>query len=238
MQPPVRPATRWMRVVSMALVRIIAGRRTVSRRASLDVPAPEGPSSRMVWASRLHPLQFRHSRAESSRVRQRGSQSTPFPSGSGGSCAGERSAGVTSASMPRHLHASLGRWVLRVCTRVLACAARALPATDAVSAAFPRRAGHPSGLVTDRSRVRQAQQAGRPTPLGPSHVGSWAGEGRALGHVGSRGMGLALRHAGQRDEEPTQRRAGGADEKEPRLAEGLIPPAPDALIWILVEHYA
>jgi hypothetical protein len=41
---PVRPATLWIRVVSMASARVIAGRRVVSRRASLDVPAPGGPS--------------------------------------------------------------------------------------------------------------------------------------------------------------------------------------------------
>jgi hypothetical protein len=36
---PVRPATRWMRVVSMASARVIAGRMVVSHRASIDVPA-------------------------------------------------------------------------------------------------------------------------------------------------------------------------------------------------------
>jgi hypothetical protein len=35
----VRPATRWMRVVSMASARVMAGRLVVSRRASIDVPA-------------------------------------------------------------------------------------------------------------------------------------------------------------------------------------------------------
>jgi hypothetical protein len=39
---PVRPTTRWMRVVSRASARVIAGRMVVSRRASLDVPAPRG----------------------------------------------------------------------------------------------------------------------------------------------------------------------------------------------------
>jgi hypothetical protein len=37
---PVRPATRWMRVVSTASARVIAGRMVVSRRASMDLPAP------------------------------------------------------------------------------------------------------------------------------------------------------------------------------------------------------
>jgi hypothetical protein len=37
---PVRPATLWMRVVSMASARLIAGRMGVSRRASIDVPGP------------------------------------------------------------------------------------------------------------------------------------------------------------------------------------------------------
>jgi hypothetical protein len=45
---PVRPATLWMRVVSMASARVIAGRMVVSRRASLDVPTPGGPSSRRL----------------------------------------------------------------------------------------------------------------------------------------------------------------------------------------------
>jgi hypothetical protein len=39
---PVSPATLWIRVVSMASARVIAGRMVVSRRASLDWPAPEG----------------------------------------------------------------------------------------------------------------------------------------------------------------------------------------------------
>jgi hypothetical protein len=41
---PVRPATRWIRVVSMASARGIAARMVVSRRASIDVPAPGGPA--------------------------------------------------------------------------------------------------------------------------------------------------------------------------------------------------
>src|SRR5262245_55904712 len=43
---PMRPATRWMRVVSRASARLIAGRMGVSRRASLDCATPDGPSSR------------------------------------------------------------------------------------------------------------------------------------------------------------------------------------------------
>jgi hypothetical protein len=39
---PVRPATRWMRVVSMASGRVMAGRMVVSRCASIDLPAPGG----------------------------------------------------------------------------------------------------------------------------------------------------------------------------------------------------
>jgi hypothetical protein len=39
---PVRPATLWMRVVSMASARVIAGRMVVSRRASMDLPPVEG----------------------------------------------------------------------------------------------------------------------------------------------------------------------------------------------------
>jgi hypothetical protein len=37
---PVRPATRWMRVVSIASARVIVGRMVVSRRARMDSPAP------------------------------------------------------------------------------------------------------------------------------------------------------------------------------------------------------
>jgi hypothetical protein len=36
-QSPVRPSMRWMREVSIASARVIAGRRVVSRRASLMV---------------------------------------------------------------------------------------------------------------------------------------------------------------------------------------------------------
>jgi hypothetical protein len=57
-QSPVGPATRWMRVVSMALERVMVGRMVVSRRASMDVPAPGGPKRRPLWAERLHPVQF------------------------------------------------------------------------------------------------------------------------------------------------------------------------------------
>jgi hypothetical protein len=51
---PVRPATRWIRVVSMASTRVIAGRRVVSRRASMDLLAPGGPMRRTLSAERLH----------------------------------------------------------------------------------------------------------------------------------------------------------------------------------------
>jgi hypothetical protein len=39
---PVRPATLWMRVVSMASTSVIAGRMGVSRRASIDSAPPGG----------------------------------------------------------------------------------------------------------------------------------------------------------------------------------------------------
>jgi hypothetical protein len=39
---PVRPSMRWMHVVSMASARVMAGRIVVSRRASIDLPAPRG----------------------------------------------------------------------------------------------------------------------------------------------------------------------------------------------------
>jgi hypothetical protein len=51
-----RPATRWIRVVSMASARVIAGRMVVSRRASIDVPAPGGPSKSTLWSERRHQL--------------------------------------------------------------------------------------------------------------------------------------------------------------------------------------
>jgi hypothetical protein len=57
---PVRPATRWMRVVSMASARVIAGKIVVSRTASIDFPAPGGPRRRTLWAERLHQLQLYH----------------------------------------------------------------------------------------------------------------------------------------------------------------------------------
>jgi hypothetical protein len=37
----------------MASARVIAGRMVVSRRASIDVPAPGGPSMRRLWSERL-----------------------------------------------------------------------------------------------------------------------------------------------------------------------------------------
>src|SRR5262245_28758982 len=61
---PVRPATLWIRVVSMASARVIAGRMVVSRRASIDLPAPGGPSKRTLWAERLHNLYLRFCTAE------------------------------------------------------------------------------------------------------------------------------------------------------------------------------
>jgi hypothetical protein len=51
---PVRPATRWMRVVSRASARVSAGQMVVSRCASLDVPTPGGPRSSTLWAERRH----------------------------------------------------------------------------------------------------------------------------------------------------------------------------------------
>jgi hypothetical protein len=41
MRAPVRPATRGMRVVSMASARVMAGKMVVSRRVSLDFPTPK-----------------------------------------------------------------------------------------------------------------------------------------------------------------------------------------------------
>jgi hypothetical protein len=50
---PVRPTMRWIRVVSMASARVIAGRMVVRRRASIDLPAPGGPSKSTLWSERL-----------------------------------------------------------------------------------------------------------------------------------------------------------------------------------------
>jgi hypothetical protein len=50
---PLRPATRWMRVVSMASAKVIAGRMVVSWRASLDFPIVSGPRRRTLWSE--HP---------------------------------------------------------------------------------------------------------------------------------------------------------------------------------------
>ena len=44
------------RVASMASARVIDGRMVVSRRASIDLLAPGGPSSRTLWAERLHTI--------------------------------------------------------------------------------------------------------------------------------------------------------------------------------------
>jgi hypothetical protein len=46
-QSPVRPATRWMRVVSVASARVIAGRMAVHRRVSFDGPN-SGPTRRRL----------------------------------------------------------------------------------------------------------------------------------------------------------------------------------------------
>jgi hypothetical protein len=51
---PVRPATLWIRVVSMASDRLMAGNMVVSRRASIDFPTPGGPRRRTLGSERLH----------------------------------------------------------------------------------------------------------------------------------------------------------------------------------------
>jgi hypothetical protein len=55
-QSPVRPATRWVRVVSIASRRVIAGRVVASRCAGIDFPARGGPSHRTLWSERRHHL--------------------------------------------------------------------------------------------------------------------------------------------------------------------------------------
>jgi hypothetical protein len=47
------------RVVSRASAKISAGKMEVSRRASIDSPAPRGPISRILWSERLHSLRVR-----------------------------------------------------------------------------------------------------------------------------------------------------------------------------------
>jgi hypothetical protein len=42
----------------MASARVIAGKMVVSRRASIDLPAPGGPSKRRLWSERLHHVQL------------------------------------------------------------------------------------------------------------------------------------------------------------------------------------
>jgi hypothetical protein len=65
---PVRPETRWMRVVSMASARLIAGKMVVRRRANIDFPAPGGPKRSTLWSERRHRVQLRFSTAERTRA--------------------------------------------------------------------------------------------------------------------------------------------------------------------------
>jgi hypothetical protein len=53
---PVRPATLWMRVVSMASARVIAGKMVLSRGASIDFPTPGDPRWRTFGSQCLHDL--------------------------------------------------------------------------------------------------------------------------------------------------------------------------------------
>jgi hypothetical protein len=53
-RPPVRPATRWIRVVPSASARRIAGRMVARQRASIDFPATGGPMSRTFESEHLH----------------------------------------------------------------------------------------------------------------------------------------------------------------------------------------
>jgi hypothetical protein len=48
----------WMHVVSMASAWLMVGRMVVSRRASIDFPAPGGPSIRTFGSERLHYVQL------------------------------------------------------------------------------------------------------------------------------------------------------------------------------------
>jgi hypothetical protein len=51
-------------MVPMPFDSAMAGIMVVSRRASLDVPAPGGPSRRRFGSQRLHDLQLHHSLLE------------------------------------------------------------------------------------------------------------------------------------------------------------------------------
>jgi hypothetical protein len=53
-----------MLVLLMASARVMAGKMLVSRRASIDLPAPGEPSRGRLWLQRLHPLSARKNRAE------------------------------------------------------------------------------------------------------------------------------------------------------------------------------
>jgi len=89
----VRPATRWIRVVSRVSARGMAGRMVGKRRASIDVPAPGGPRSRRcgprarsragetpAYASASPPVDNAGHRSPSSRETAASSQRPPFHS--------------------------------------------------------------------------------------------------------------------------------------------------------------
>jgi hypothetical protein len=53
---PVRPATRWMRVVSRASAKVMAGRMGLRPRVRVDGPAPGAHSVTTRWAHCLESL--------------------------------------------------------------------------------------------------------------------------------------------------------------------------------------
>jgi hypothetical protein len=57
-RPPVRATTRWIRVLSRASARLIAGGMVVRRRASIDFPAPGGPMSRRIRSNACMTFSF------------------------------------------------------------------------------------------------------------------------------------------------------------------------------------
>jgi hypothetical protein len=121
---PVRPATRWMRVVSRASARVIAGRRAGSRRAHIDLSAPDELRNERLCPECPHECSLLASRQAAAVF------SGPFyPHGlreNGGS------------KIPRHVHRNFGRTM-----------ARDEPGLAGVIASFGRR-GRGAGLGTIR----------------------------------------------------------------------------------------
>jgi hypothetical protein len=75
---PVRPATRWMWVISIGSAKVMAGRRVVRQRANIDVPAPGGHAGQIWVRMPAWPSPWpRHLRREIASV----VVTTPLPTG-------------------------------------------------------------------------------------------------------------------------------------------------------------